>query len=191
MEKTEIGFCHCGCGQKTKIAKNNDNRYGRFKGEPNKYLRNHSPNKGRMGAKNNNWKGGKSNRKDGVTVAYLPNHPRAHQNGYVPDHILAAEKALGKSLPPKAVIHHHTPQQLVLCESQAYHMLLHRRMRALKACVHADWRKCPYCKQYDDPLNLINRGGGQPLYHLFCNREDSKARYKRVKEDTSCGGFYP
>lgn len=35
------GYCHCGCGQKTKIADSNDKRYGWIKGQPRRFLRGH------------------------------------------------------------------------------------------------------------------------------------------------------
>lgn len=55
------------------------------------------------------------------------------------EHIVKAEKALGRKLPRGAVVHHmnkiphdnDTPLNLVICPDQAYHLLLHRRMRAL------------------------------------------------------------
>lgn len=55
------------------------------------------------------------------------------------EHIFLAEKALGKRLPPKAVVHHmnrkpydnFTPLNLVVCPDQAYHMLIHKRGRDL------------------------------------------------------------
>lgn len=51
------------------------------------------------------------------------------------EHVWLAEKALGKPLPEKAVVHHmneqpadnYTPFNLVICPDQAYHLLLHRR----------------------------------------------------------------
>lgn len=57
----------------------------------------------------------------------------------VHEHVLLAEKALGKRLPKGAVVHHmnrdrkdnHTPYNLVVCPSQDYHLLLHRRMKEL------------------------------------------------------------
>lgn len=53
------------------------------------------------------------------------------------EHVHLAEKALGKSLPKGAVVHHmnenradnHTPFNLVVCPSQLYHVLLHQRMK--------------------------------------------------------------
>ncbi len=54
------------------------------------------------------------------------------------EHIILAEKALGKPLPKGAVVHHtgkvhenEGPFKLVVCPSQSYHMLLHKRMREL------------------------------------------------------------
>jgi len=51
-------------------------------------------------------------------------------------HVLVAEKALGKSLPKGAVVHHvdedkqnNDPRNLVICPNQAYHNLLHKRIR--------------------------------------------------------------
>ena len=35
------GYCHCGCGQKTRIAERNENRRGWRKGEPIPYIHNH------------------------------------------------------------------------------------------------------------------------------------------------------
>lgn len=54
------------------------------------------------------------------------------------EHIVLAEKALGRKLPKGAVIHHTSqphdnfgPFKLVICPDQAYHLLLHRRAKAL------------------------------------------------------------
>lgn len=55
--------------------------------------------------------------------------------GYKMEHVLLAEKALGRKLPEGAVVHHmdgnpsnnHQPFNLVICPDQAYHALLHKR----------------------------------------------------------------
>lgn len=91
------------------------------------------------------------------------------------EHIVIAEAAMGKTLPVGAEVHHvdenkanNAPSNLVICPDRAYHQLLHRRMRALEACGHADWRKCHRCGQYDKPENLHQ--SAQKVYHAACNR---------------------
>lgn len=58
---------------------------------------------------------------------------------WISEHTILAEKALGKPLPKGAVVHHtgkpwdnYGPFKLVICLDQAYHLLLHRRMRELQ-----------------------------------------------------------
>lgn len=84
---------------------------------------------------------------------------------------------IGRKLKTTEVVHTHIDGTLVVCESPSYHMLLHQRTEALEICGHASWRKCRYCKKYDDPTNLrihiysdkSYRSDG--IYHLKCHRE--------------------
>lgn len=63
---------------------------------------------------------------------------QVHENGKLKmQHIVVAEKALGKPLPPKAIVHHinedradNVPSNLVICPDQEYHMLIHKLMIA-------------------------------------------------------------
>ncbi|MCF8532418.1 MAG: HNH endonuclease [Reyranella sp.] len=122
---------------------------------------------------------------------FRPDHPRADTYGYVLEHVLVVETAMGKPLPEKAEVHHingvpsdNDNSNLVACEDRAYHKLLHRRQRALDACGHADWRKCPYCKLYDDPANMRphkQKRRAPFYYHLACNAAYRKAKgFKRL-----------
>lgn len=88
-------------------------------------------------------------------------HQLRVNNKNVLAHRLIAEKALGRSLPDGAEVHHidgnglnNTNSNLVICPTRAYHRLLHQRQKAYEACGHADWRKCTYCKKYDSPENI-------------------------------------
>lgn len=105
-------------------------------------------------------------------------HPHANARGYVRRAHLVVEKAVGKYLPKQIVVHHvneikndDRPENLVACENQAYHMLLHQRMRALKVCGHTNWLKCKFCKQYDDPKNLYVHPNQVASWHRKCRRK--------------------
>lgn len=44
-DQIPYGYCHCGCGQKTEIAKVSNAHFGWVKGEPYQYIRHHSSRK--------------------------------------------------------------------------------------------------------------------------------------------------
>lgn len=92
------------------------------------------------------------------------------------DHLRIAEAALGKPLPSGAVVHHANGYKadnrrgnLVICQDQRYHLLLHTRMAAMEATGNPDFRKCWICRQYDDPSNLVTHQRAH--YHRECDRE--------------------
>ena len=170
------GYCQCGCGRKTKLASETNHRTGSIKGKPLRFIHGHN---------RPNWKGGKSwsgNAKQKYTIIRNLDHPRAH-NGYVHEHILVAEKVLGKLLPQGAVVHHRNKNSqdnrtnnLIICENDSYHQLLHRREKALKECGHATWRKCFFCHVYDDPVNLEYNKHSQASCHKECRNKYQKRR---------------
>jgi hypothetical protein len=99
----------------------------------------------RTGNKNPHWRGGKGTiRKDGYRIVKATGHPRANRE-YVLEHWLIAEKALGKPLPSKAVVHHvnnigheNGNDNLVICENQGYHALLHMRQNLKEGKIFRD-----------------------------------------------------
>ena len=170
MTQVPKGFCQCGCGRKTTVSPKTAVKYGYVKGEPRKYIHGH----------NIKSKSGQLYRVKhlGYWIIKFPGHHRACPNGYVKEHILIAEKALGKPLPPGAEVHHingikddNNRGNLIICQNKTYHRLLEQRMEALKACGHAHWRKCKYCKQYDSPDNLyvLNNGRNRAVWHRSCH----------------------
>ena len=139
----------------------------------------------RSGDKNGHWKGGRYVNDAGYIMVYLPEHKRAAHNGYVREHILMAEKALCNELPDNAQVHNYGDvgdnSKIIICENQEYHHLLHMRQRAIEACGNPNWRKCKFCKQYDDPnsLHIKHRPPqGWEIFHNACRNEYEKQRIR-------------
>jgi len=192
MEATALKLCECGCGNPAPIAKFTSKSKGHIKGQAVRFIVGHKSKIQPTGNKSYSWKGGLKNNGDGRVKEYTPFHPRADGEGYVLRYILKAEKALGKYLPPKAVIHHTDEvvsndenANLIICQDNAYHHILHQRQRAYKACGHAFWRKCCICKKHDDPSNLYILPKGNSAYHKSCKSELQKYKKEQKYNGTS------
>lgn len=181
-QEIPYGYCHCGCGQLTTLAQRSKPKKKIKVGQPNKFLPQHHK-RLEIREKNSNWAGGTHNRK-GYVMVLCPNHLNANKNGYISEHILIAEKALGKLLPNKAQIHHangiksdnRTPFNIIICQDRKYHSLLEQRARAYYACGHANWRKCWICQKWDAPDNLV-------IYGRHAQHRDCKLKYRRNYEN--------
>jgi HNH endonuclease len=102
-------------------------------------------------------------------------------------HVLIAEKALGRRLPVGVEVHHvdgvkdnDAPGNLVICEDHGYHMLLHKRARAFKACGDAMWMSCSICKVFCEPSSM--KKWSVRFVHAECSRRFEAARYIKRKE---------
>lgn len=135
------------------------------------------------------WKGGRHT-SGGYVYILKPEHPRANTRGYVREHVMIAEAALGKPLPAQAVVHHidtnpsnNKNTNLVICEDQAYHRLLHQRTDAMRACGNPDWRACLFCGRYEDPATMAIRRRMRKnvellYYHKACNAVAQRAFHR-------------
>ena len=176
MSERTPPLCACGCGNQVRRLR------GRRTAPWNRYLDGHREKL--TGSRAIQWKGGRYRHGSGYIMrAAPPGHPRGQ---YVLEHILVVESALGHYLRTTADVHHwnrdkadNRNQNLVACQDRAYHMLLHRRLRARAACGHPDWMMCLYCRRWDDPANLsVNRAGNQ-AYHKSCAAAYQRGRHAR------------
>jgi hypothetical protein len=149
-------LCECGCGGIAPIVQESDKTRGRVKGQPYRFIHGHRVRtEANRGANHPNWTGGRIKR-DGYILLWKPGHPRSDKYGYVREHIVIAEEAIKHPLPSGAKVHHFNEQRddnrnpnLVICEDQAYHRLLHARARAYFETGNPNMRNCVRCKQWD------------------------------------------
>lgn len=185
MEGGAVKLCECGCGNPVPMAKWTDKRRGHVKGQPIRFIKHHCHGcAGRLREQNPAWKGGQHKSDRGYTMVLSNDSPHTK---YVPLHRLIAEKTIGRPLPLDFPVHHHSETQFVICESDAYHFLLHLRTRAYCGCGHADWWKCLYCKKYDSINNLIVQKTGRTgkkyiqYAHKECHNKYERDRYMKSR----------
>jgi len=109
------------------------------------------------------------------------------------EHTHVAERALGKRLPKRAVVHHineirhdNRPENLVICQDSAYHLLLHRRQRALRATGNPNAVKCRYCLRWVAPtdpdlLDYSTRRHRSKFWHRTCQSVYTKGYRAALK----------
>ena len=103
-------------------------------------------------------------------------------------HILRAERALGRPLPPGVEVHHADGSKgadapLVICPDRAYHRLLHVRMRIQAAGGNPNTQRiCGTCKQLRLIDDMVSHHGQPSFRCKSCARELAATRHAKARE---------
>ena len=118
-------------------------------------------------------------------------HP-CSDRGWVSEHVIISESALGRYLPAGAEVHHvdgnprnNVQSNLVICQDRRFHRLLHLRADILSVGGNPDTeRLCSGCRQclVFSEFNkcAANKNGGVQRYCRACSKE----AYKRWIDET-------
>ena len=180
-------LCLCGCDQETKISQITNSKFGSIKGISNRYVHGHHI----KGSNNPHYNNGKTYSKNDGILLTLPNHPNARKNGTVLEHIVICSAVLGKPLPLKAIIHHWDKNNsnnksfnLLICQDQSFHMVIHMRQKAYEQSGHADYRYCNTCEKWHSTKDMCkNRNASLGYGHIckVCHRDAERIRRKETK----------
>jgi len=167
-------FCECGCGAVVMPDK---------KGRPRRFINGHQ-NKGCCHYSYNN---GRYVNSDGYVMVMCPEHPRAVGKGYVREHMLVMEKALGRQILVTERIHHidsdktnNAVGNLLVFKTHSMHNAFEARLRAFKATGNWEWKMCLFCHKYDDPARMAGRSQDSSMYHRNCRLEYEKGRHSNI-----------
>lgn len=144
----ESGLCQCGCGEKSGVYAWSDAQRGWVKGKPKRFAVGHN------GVKP----------KPAVKTIY---RRLTFGDRSLAVHRYRAECALGRPLPKSTRVHHadgttRDDAPLVICESDAYHKLLHVRMNVLRAGGNPNSDKiCQDCRR------VVRKVDFYPSVHRF------------------------
>ena len=169
----KAGICACGCGQPTSIAMRSNTRYGHVVGQPVRFISGH------YGARSGRIVTG-----HGYAMLLAPSHPSARSRRYVYEHVIVAERAVGRFLPSGAVVHHvngvkddNRTSNLAVLQNHSEHMTLHTRLKVLRAGGDP-WTQlvCIQCRKPKDKAEFPRLASRISSSCKECRRAYSRAR---------------
>lgn len=135
---------------------------------------------------------GKWDFKTNLNARFYHNGCRRNIRNEDREYRMTVEKVLGKKIPIGVQVHHidgnrlnNLNNNLVVCESKAYHFFLHTREKALKNSGDVNKRRCIMCGEYDDISmmrpKLQSKCKEPNYYHIECSRMKRRESYIRNK----------
>ena len=166
-------LCQCGCGLPAPLARQTETKRGYVKGQPVRF-------------------------RVGHRVSVSSRYRSRTVNGVcMPEHVLIAERALGRPMPPGVEIHHvdenkrnNRPGNLVICQDATYHRLLHVRTKVLRAGGDPNTQAlCHSCREPKD-FNQFWRTTARLCTGLAgrckdCSRARDRVRIRKRDRDRS------
>jgi hypothetical protein len=161
-------LCECGCGQHTKLALRTVGSRGVVRGQSLRFIHGHKAGAAPPGKSVNRYQ---------------------HTGTGEYAHRVRAERALGKSLPPNANVHHvdgskSLTSALVICQDMAYHKLLHKRTKVVRAGGNPNTQRfcggCDRPRDFSDFYRDRNRPDGLSTQCAECMLAYSNARNARL-----------
>ena len=131
----------------------------------------------------------RSVRADGYVMVKMPEHPRSNRWGFVYEHILVAEKKIGRPLVGDELVHHadhspsnNSPENLMVLADQNAHMKQHAIERAAATGAdHGITKKCGSCLEIK-PVSMFSPNISRGVKLLqgkckTCRSKEASARY--------------